>query len=172
MSMGQLESAIVVPIRLPPGLERLRRRGTAGASLGVPAHVTILYPFVPPALLTPSIRDAVARIASQHPAFTVRFDEAGRWRSVAWLAPEPSAPFAGLTAAACAAFPDYPPYRGTISEPTPHLTLAEGPAANIDATIAAATPHLPFEGAVSAITVIAELSPGNWRLRWRLPLRR
>jgi 2'-5' RNA ligase len=172
MSAGELESAIIVPVTLPPGLERLRRRGTPGASLGVPAHVTILYPFIPPAQLTPSIRDVVARIASQHAAFTVRFEQTGRWPSVAWLAPEPAGPFAQLTAAACAAFPDYPPYGGTISEPTPHLTLAEGAAADVDATIAAAMPLLPFERAVSTITVIAEASPGRWQLRWRVPLRR
>ena len=172
VAAGQLESAIVVSVTLPSALERLRRRDTDVAALGVPAHVTVLYPFVPTGLLTPSIRDAVARIASAAGRFTVRFERVERWPGVVWLAPEPAAPFGRLIAAACAAFPSYPPYGGTIDEPTPHLTIAEGGAIDADATVAAANPHLPFERAVSAITVIAEQSPGRWRVRWRLPLRR
>jgi 2'-5' RNA ligase len=172
MPTSQLESAIVVPVTLPPALERLRRRGTDVASLGVPAHVTILYPFVPPALLTASIRNAVARIAHAEGGFTVRFQRVQRWPGVVWLAPEPAAPFARLIAAASAAFPDYPPYAGTIDEPTPHLSIAEGAAIDADAAVEAANPHLPFERAVAAVTVIAQEPSGRWRVKWRLPLRR
>jgi 2'-5' RNA ligase len=171
MSAGQLESAIVVAVALPPALERLRRRGTEVAAWGVPAHVTILYPFVAPALLSASIREAVARIAHAEGAFTARFQRVERWPGVVWLAPEPAAPFARLTAAAFAAFPDYPPYAGTIEEPRPHLSIAEGDAIDADAVRAAANPHLPFERAVRVVTVIAQEPSGRWRLRWTLPLR-
>jgi 2'-5' RNA ligase superfamily protein len=174
MPTGQLESAIVVRIALPPALERLRHRSTQVAAWGVPAHVTILYPFVPPALLSPSIRDAVARMASAEDRFTVRFEHVRRWPGVVWLAPEPAAPFARLTAAARAAFPGYPPYAGTIDEPTPHLSIAEGDAIDAEAAAvhAAANPHLPFERTISAVTVIAQEPSGRWRVKWRLSLRR
>ena len=115
------------------------------------------------------------KIDVKHPEDYTEFEAMNPGNSapgVVWLAPEPAAPFGRLIAAACAAFPSYPPYGGTIDEPTPHLTIAEGGAIDADATVAAANPHLPFERAVSAITVIAEQSPGRWRVRWRLPLRR
>jgi 2'-5' RNA ligase len=171
MSAGELESAIVVPVTLPPALERLRHRGTTAAASGVPAHVTILYPFLPAALLTSVIRDEVGRIASAERPFTAQFARVERWPGVVWLAPEPAAPFARLVAAACAAFPDYPPYGGTFGEPTPHLTIAQGAVIDADAAVAAANPHVPFERAVSAVAVIAQQPSGRWRLRWRLPLR-
>ena len=48
------ESAILVPV---PGAEpvagRLRARFDRSAGRGIPAHVTVLYPFVPPGQITP-----------------------------------------------------------------------------------------------------------------------
>jgi 2'-5' RNA ligase len=121
---GELESAVVVATSVPPPLERLRQRHTDAAKRGIPAHVTVLYPFLPPAMLMPDIRDALARIASAELPYTVTFARAERWPGVVWLAPEPAAPFARLIEATCAAFPDYPPYGGTIAEQIPHLTIA------------------------------------------------
>ena len=42
------QSAVIVRVRLPGGLERLRRDGVGDADVGVPAHMTMLYPFVAP----------------------------------------------------------------------------------------------------------------------------
>jgi hypothetical protein len=48
------ESAVLVPI---PAAERVvsthRSRLDGAAALGVPAHVTVLFPFVPPSAITP-----------------------------------------------------------------------------------------------------------------------
>ena len=52
-----------------------------------------------------------------------------------WLHPDPSAPFADLTAAVAQRWPDYPPYEGAFDEPIPHLTVSETP---IDVARAAA----------------------------------
>ena len=40
-------SGVIVRIRLPPELEELRQRHDPMAPFGVPAHVTLLYPFLP-----------------------------------------------------------------------------------------------------------------------------
>jgi 2'-5' RNA ligase len=172
MSTSQSESAIVVTIALPPALERLRRRNTEGAALGIPAHVTVLYPFAPPALLSPTIRNELARLAATESPFNVRFTHAERWPGVVWLAPEPANPFARLTSATCAVFPGYPPYGGVFEDVIPHLTIGEGGAIDLATVHAAATRLLPFERAVSAITVLVEDPDGRWRVRWRLPFRR
>jgi 2'-5' RNA ligase len=171
MPAGQLESAVVVATSLPPVLERLRQRHTDAAKSGIPAHITVLYPFLPPTMLMPDIRNALARIASAEHPYTVRFARVERWTGVVWLAPEPAAPFARLTDAVRLAFPDYPPYGGTIAQPIPHLTIAEGDTVDGEAIQTAASPHLPFTRAIAALTVIAEEASGRWRLRWRLPLR-
>ena len=44
-------SGVIVRIRLPPELEELRQHHDPMAPFGVPAHVTLLYPFLPSAEL-------------------------------------------------------------------------------------------------------------------------
>ena len=42
--------ALILELPLPPGLETLRRRHVEDAATpGLPAHVTLLYPFAEPA---------------------------------------------------------------------------------------------------------------------------
>ncbi len=79
MSSEPSESAIVVRVPVPPAVERLRRRWDRAARMGVPAHVTILYPFVAAADLDASVRGALARIAAGHRPFDVRFGQVGRF---------------------------------------------------------------------------------------------
>ena len=63
-------TAIVVPIELPAALEAIRRDHVDNARLGVPAHVTVLFPFVPAgSIARADIERAGAAIAS-----TVAFD--------------------------------------------------------------------------------------------------
>jgi hypothetical protein len=41
------ESAIIVPISVPVTIARLRERMDPSAAQGIPAHVTLIYPFMP-----------------------------------------------------------------------------------------------------------------------------
>ena len=68
---------------------------------GVPAHVTVLYPFVPPGQITPAVIQMAAAAVRFVPGFGCRF--AGtNWfgEDILWLAPEPAGPFRALTTAA------------------------------------------------------------------------
>ena len=163
------ESAIVVRIRVPAALHRHRRRHDRSARLGVPAHVTILYPFVDGSELTPEVRERVAAIAGGFRAFEVTFASAARWPGVVYLEPQPSSRFSALIDVCAAAYPEYPPYAGTISEVIPHLTVTESPAAPFDEILAAARGALPFAATADALEVLAEGDHGRWRRRWRLP---
>jgi 2'-5' RNA ligase superfamily len=124
------ESAVLVPF---PEAERVvsphRSRLDGAAALGVPAHVTVLYPFVPPPAITPSVVDALAVAVASVSAFGCEFG-ATEWfgEEVLWLAPRPDAPFLALTRAVCAAFPGYRPYGGAHADPVPHLTVGDRPA--------------------------------------------
>jgi 2'-5' RNA ligase len=163
------ESAIVVRVRVPAAIERLRRAHDRSARLGVPAHVTILYPFVAAADLTSAVREDVAAIAAEIRAFEVRFESAARWPGVVYLEPRPSGPFTGLIDRAAAQFPEHPPYAGAISEVIPHLTVVESDAASLDEVLRAAQAALPFEAGADALEVLAEGQDGRWRRRWRVP---
>jgi 2'-5' RNA ligase len=172
-------SAIVVPFRLPATLDALRLRESSSARAGVPAHVTILFPFVPPRSVDGDVLLRVAAIAAAVPAFDVAFGEVRRWEpsdaapdGVVWLAPEPAAPFIALTAAIFAAFPEHPPYGGIHEETIPHLTLAADDRAHMGAVVAEARRHVPFRRRASAAVLIVEGDDGRWRTRRRFALRR
>jgi 2'-5' RNA ligase len=172
------KSAIVVPIRLPAALRAIMLRESATARLGVPAHVTLLFPFVSPPSISPDVRASVARVIGGAPAFDVAFRVVRRFEpgegapnGVVWLAPEPAAPFLALIDRTWKAFPDYPPYGGAFDEVIPHLTLADDDGMRMDLNEAEAGRHLPFRRRVTRAALIVEGADGRWRTRRRFPLR-
>ncbi len=168
-------SAIVVPIELPEALETIRLQHVDNARLGVPAHVTLLFPFVPRASMEEAALDRARAAISGTPAFEVEFREVTSFdpipteEGVVWLAPEPAAPFIAITEALADAFPGYLPYGGLHDTVIPHLTLA-----NVDVDvrvlIAATRPELPFRRLVDAAALLLEDDAGRWRIAGRLPL--
>ena len=103
----------------------IRLAHDASAALGVPAHVTILFPFAPPDEVD---EEALAALFTRFRAFDFALDRVERFEDgIVWLAPRPSLPFSDLTAAVWQRWPDYPPYEGAHDEVIPHLTLSEQP---------------------------------------------
>jgi 2'-5' RNA ligase len=170
MTSEGAESAVVVRLPIPIALERIRRRQDRAAGVGVPAHVTILYPFVDPHEMDARVRRELAGIAARHEPFRVRFERVGRWPGVVFLAPEPAGPFARLTDDLVAAFPHHPPYGGAFDEVVPHLTITESAEAPLDEIAAEAAASLPFERPVTRLEVLVEDGVGRWHGRWRIPL--
>ena len=164
------ESAVVVRLPIPTALERIRRRRDPVAGVGVPAHVTILYPFVDPDQLGAGVRRQLAAIAARHAPFRVRFERVGLWPGVVYLAPEPARPFSRLTEDLVAVFPQHPPYGGAFQEVVPHLTITESAEAPLDEIAAAAARSLPFERPVTRLEVLVEGPDTRWHSRWRIPL--
>lgn len=130
-----------------------RSRFDRAASWGVPAHVTVLFPFVAPADLTAdAVRqaaDAVARV----PAFSATFG-ATAWfgEQVLFLAPSPADPFVALTTAVAAAFPDHPPYGGAHADIVPHLTIGhDAPVDILRAAEADVRPRLPLTAEIATV---------------------
>jgi 2'-5' RNA ligase len=166
----QPTSAVIVRVPVPRPLDRLRKQWDRAARLGVPAHVTVLYPFVDPGELTLDIRRELTSVAAHHEPFRVRFERVGRWPAVVFLAPDPAEPLARLTHELAERFPDYPPYGGAFDEVVPHLTVTENAEAPLDAIAREADEVLPFEHAVTSLAVLVETPDGRWHGHWRLPL--
>lgn len=168
--MDERASAIIVALPIPRRIEAIRREHVPVARLGVPPHVTILYPFLPRRALTAAVRGELASIASEFRAFDVRFESVGRWPGVVYLEPRPRARFTALIDRVAARWPEYPPYAGTIDDVIPHLTIAEaeGP---LDDILAAVPSYLPIVATATGLEVIAETGDERWRSRWRLPFR-
>ena len=159
---------VVAPYRL--GLDR-------AAAWGVPAHVTVLYPFLEPARLDEDVLDRLGAAVRGVPAFEATLAAVGWFGDeVAWLAPDPvaDAAFRALTAAAYDAFPDHPPYGGAHEDVVPHLTLGESAVAGLAAVRAAehaVSPKLPVRTRVREVAVLAGAEvAGSWSVVHRIAL--
>jgi 2'-5' RNA ligase len=149
-------TALIVAIpEAEPAVSDLRLAGDSSAALGVPAHVTILFPFADPAAID---ENDVAEVIAGFRPFTFELDRVERFADgLVWLHPEPSAPFAALTEAVWRRFPDYPPYEGAHDVVIPHLTVSETPV-EVDAP-------LPIKSAARAVEWIEEAADGRWSVR-------
>jgi 2'-5' RNA ligase len=167
-------SAVVVAVRLPERLKQLRQRHDPLARLGVPPHLTLLFPFLPAQRLMTETRRRLADVAAAHDPFVLELSRVGAFPDALYLAPRPDAPIRSLAAAVCAAFPDYPPYGGRIapSALVPHLTMALPTADAMGDLTREMEALLPVHVRVDRLTVISEGQDGRWGVRWRLRLGR
>ncbi len=173
-----METAVVVLVRAAEQVVGAHRASLdPAAGWGVGAHVTVLYPFVPPDLLDATVVSRLAAVLASVPSFDCRFTSC-RWfdEDVLWLAPEPSQPFAELIAAVWQAFPDHPPYAGAFAEVVPHLTVGERRGATLQQLRSAeetVARQLPVPTHVDrAVLMAGAPCPGCWRVLHELPLGR
>ena len=170
------ETAVIVPVPdAEPVVAEHRRQLDRAASWGVPAHLTVLYPFLPPSAIDrvalARLGAAVASVAAFECVFN-RCDWFGE--EVLWLAPEPDTPFRALTGAVWAEFPQHPPYGGAYREVVPHLTVGErrsGSTSALRAAEAAVELALPMKVCIArAVLIAGTQEPGSWRTVHELPL--
>jgi 2'-5' RNA ligase len=155
--------------RVDPYRVRLTRAGADG----IPPHVTLLYPFTDSALLTAGRVRAAAEIVGATRAFDVSFHSTGRFEldpPVLYLAPDPAAPFAQLTRALVAAFPEHRPYDGRHAELVPHLTVAIAGAETLAPIEAELSSAPPLDARVTEAWLMQRGENGRWRLLERLAL--
>jgi 2'-5' RNA ligase len=176
VSSDHPRTGLVVPVpeaEAAVGAHRLRL--DPSAALGAPAHVTVLFPFVPADALDEAVLTAVADVVGQARAFDYTFARTDWFDDrVVWLAPEDPAPFRDLTACVTEAFPGYPPYEGAFADVVPHLTLGEGHRRGLlEQAAAAVAAHLPVTGVAVEVLLLAETQRGGrWDVRGRFPLSR
>ena len=136
----------------------------------MPAHITVLFPFVPVDELDDQVSEELRELFAREPSFDFELPRVERFPEVVWLAPEPPEPFNRLTQLVFERFPDYPPYEGVHETVIPHLTVAEGDAAVQEAVEAALTPHLPIRGRAERITLLVEDERCVWHATGRFAL--
>lgn len=154
-----------------------RARHEPSAAEGIPAHVTLLYPFRAPRLIGPDTLDTLARCFTATAAFSFSLSAIRiLGEEVVYLAPEPGEPFRQLTLALWRLFPDTPPYGGRHAEIHPHLTVAQiAGRATRDAVAAgladAAAGRLRIAARAGEVALL-DNTAGPWQTRRRFPLGR
>ena len=158
-----MQTALVISVpEAEPLVGPFRARYDGAGETGIPAHVTLLYPFG-------DRDDGLAALFGSFAPFDFVLTEVRRWPEVLWLAPEPAERFAELTKALMERYPEHPPYEGVHETVVPHLTVAswEEPPEEIDAELRRG---LPIAARAAHVVHLEEFAPDRWRERQRFPL--
>jgi 2'-5' RNA ligase len=141
-------------------------------SIGIPAHVTVVFPFIPAEEIGDETLALLQASFAAVPAFSVSFRHTARFPTTLYLAPEPPDPFVALTEAIVARWPEYPPYEGAFESIVPHLTVAHGDAALLAEADADVSSGLPMDGVIREVALLEEIDPGwvRWGTRATFPL--
>jgi hypothetical protein len=165
--MAQGETAILLAV---PEAEALvhdwRAQGDPSAAHGVPAHVTLLYPFLPAERIDEGVLAELTWFFQGVDAFEFGFASVGRWEhvGVVYLAPESDA-LTELTRALARRWPETPPYDGEIpvDELIPHLTIVHTDDRALRQSAAnAVSPGLPLRAVAERAALWVCGGDGEW----------
>jgi len=152
-----------------------RRHNASAVERLVPAHVTVLFPLVPAVEVDDDLLARLRALYASMTPFAYALTRVDSFPGVAWLAPDPAAPFLELIGRTSAAFPGYPPYGDPALEPVPHCTVgvvddpAELPSV-LEALRDGLEPLLPIRCEARDVALLAERDDGSWAVHTRFPL--
>ena len=167
------DSALIVAVELPAGLEALRHAHVPdAASEGMPAHATLLYPFAEPASLDAGVLERIAALCGGHGSWAMTLGASARWPDTLYATVEPDAPIRALQADLATAFPELPLYGDPGLRFEPHVTIAEGTGSETWAIADdPAWAELPVTLPVDEVALIVRRD-GKWAVERAFPLRR
>lgn len=173
-ALGQEAALVVLVPEVDPLVGRFRELHDPSAALGVPAHITINYPFVPAISEEASLGHALRSLFASVPPFVFSFRQIARLPNLLCLSPEPREPFQALIALVAERFPESPPYGGLHSEVIPHLSVAESEDDSVLAAVEtelapSLAPLFPITCRADDIWLIDNAN-GRWQHRLRFPL--
>ncbi len=168
-------SALVAPSCAAQALIReYRRTTTSDGADGMPAHVTLLWPFVDADAIEETV---IARVEDAlRPFAPLVFSLEGPARfpgppGVLYLAPAPADQLVAMTAELVRSFPAYPPYGGRHADVIPHVTVAESNDPSLLDRIASdLAPALPVTETVDEVWLMSHEFSCGWRLVRRFGL--
>jgi 2'-5' RNA ligase len=164
-------SALLVPVpEAEPLVAELRLAHDPTAAAGIPAHVTLLYPFAEPSSIGDEVLEVLRTIFAASTPFHFRLVEA-RWfgEEVLYLAPDPAVPFVWMTERLASRFPVHTPYGGAFDEIVPHLTVAMRGSQEM---VTELRPGLPVDAVAAEVLLMIEGLDDRWSVRERFPLGR
>jgi 2'-5' RNA ligase superfamily len=165
------ESALVVPVpAAEPVVGTWRARLDSSAAYGMPAHLTVLYPFLNEHLLTGTVLEQLRLQSGRHGVSVVRFERTGRFPGVLYLDPEPVEHVAQLICGFAEGWPQAPPYGGAHPAVVPHLTVAEGADVLLDEVEQQVQPALPLVTLLESVALYVFGDTG-WQPRAQFPFR-
>jgi len=148
------------------------------AAVGVPPHITLLYPWRSAPVDSASI-EVLRTVLQQFEAFSLTLSHVATFLTgVVYAGAEPNVTLRSLIAAIAEAFPDTPPYGGQFATegPVAHLTLARCERDELEGTrsdyASALSYILPIRIRVTAICVEEQTNITTWATTRVIPLGR
>jgi hypothetical protein len=118
-------TTLVAPVpEAEPLVAAWRARYDWAAARGVPAHITLLGPFLPPGRMAPDVVAQLDGLFADCAPFSFAFVDVRLIGEAVCLVPEPVAPFERLTSLLQRRFPEAPRYGDALEGPVYHLTVA------------------------------------------------
>ena len=175
--MSPIESALMVLVpEAEPLVKPFRDRHDPSAPAGVPAHITLLYPFKHPDEVDHTVLENLNQCFHRRAPFRFSLKPIRRFPdAVLYLAPEPDEPFRELTLAIWDRYPETPPYGGKWPNIVPHLSVASVRNKQRLDSIAddfaqASRGRLPIQ-ATAAEVALMEKRSSRWLIRAKFGLR-
>jgi len=171
-----LESVIIIPVLEAESIvKKWRERYDRVALLGIPAHITLLYPFKTPSEIKEKIADKLQLFFQTVNSFAFSLTTIGTFPNVIFLTPSPKNPFIELTKKLAKLFPENPPYGGKFPEVNPHLTIGQfSKEDNFKRTLSVISeninPKLPQEARATEARLMVENINGKWTTLRKFPL--
>ncbi|GAA3913772.1 2'-5' RNA ligase family protein [Streptomyces lacrimifluminis] len=167
---GQSGLVVRVP-EAEPAVRAWRDRLDPSARAGVPAHATVLFPFLDKSRIDSGACAAMAEVIGRHRPFEARFEHRGRFPGILYLVPEPDIPFRRLTEAIADRWPQTPPFGGQFDDVVPHLTITQGQDdAVLEEAEANLRSRLPVTARVSSVDLVVH-DGTRWQQRASFALR-
>ena len=141
----QLSALLVRCPAAEPAVATQRLRFDRAAAFGVPAHLTICFPFAPVRMLSAADHDRLTSAFAGVPGFVVRGARTGWFGEDHLHVPvEPADAVLRLIGLVGALFPEHPIYGGAIEEVVPHVSIGPGELAELSVAEAQVSARLPF----------------------------
>ena len=160
------QSALVVEVpESEPIVGSLRDSFDAVSKLGMPAHITILYPFIKPSDIHSNDLDRIGRLIYGFTEFCFSLKSVGRFPETTYLKPTPEEPFIEMTEVIYKSYPLFPPFGGIHDTVIPHLTVSNGNSSTADIVEKELNDALSMNGDINSCCkeiVLMSNQSGRW----------
>jgi 2'-5' RNA ligase len=161
--VGDSALVFLVP-EVEPAVRFWRSAHDPSAAEGMPAHMTVLYPFIAEGDLREGTLNELKAICDKWQPIEVEFAEFGHFPGVLWLNPD-SVHCLDFITSIRQGFPQCLPYGRSDLEVIPHLTITDGASEQIEEQAQAEiAPHLPLKAVLASVALMA-FDGKNWVCR-------
>lgn len=164
------ETCLILPVpEAEPVVARWRSRFDPSAGEGIPAHVTVLAPFIPYGRIGRDDLSALSVLFARTGAIAFQLAAVQRFAGVVYLEPRPAQRLIELTRHVWERWPDYPPYGGEHETVVPHLTVAVGSVRDEEALVRDLESRLPVAAKATEAWLLRR-EANRWEQTDRFPL--